>query len=121
MSNKVKNYWTLDKVRKEALKYDKRNDFIKGSPTAYNKAIGFGLLDDVCSHMVSRYKPNGYWTYDNIRKESLNFDNRADFKKDSITAYNRAMKNGWLNDVCSHMNNVKENIKIKTFNTFNMK
>lgn len=102
--------WTLDKVRKEALKYDKRNDFIKGSPTAYNKAIGFGLLDDVCSHMVSRYKPNGYWTYDNIRKEALNFDNRADFKKDSITAYNRAMKNGWLNDVCSHMNNVKVNI-----------
>lgn len=42
--------WDEKMIRKEALKYNTRNDFKKGS-NAYRSAQRKGILDDVCSHM----------------------------------------------------------------------
>lgn len=54
MSNKVKNYWTFDKVKEEASKFLSRNEFNKLSKSAYLAAYRNGWLDDVCSHMIKR-------------------------------------------------------------------
>lgn len=49
-------------------------------------------------------KVRGYWTIDKVREEALKFNKRSDFQKCSLSAYSIAHKNGWLDDVCSHMN-----------------
>lgn len=45
----------------------------------------------------------GYWTKENVRNEALKYNNRLDFYKKSSGAYDKAQKNGWLDEVCSHM------------------
>jgi hypothetical protein len=46
------NFWNLETVTQEALKYDRRVDFMKHSKGAYLKAIENGWLDEVTKHMV---------------------------------------------------------------------
>ena len=43
--------WSDEMLRKEALKYNTRGSFQKGSK-AYQAALRRGLLDDICSHMI---------------------------------------------------------------------
>ena len=78
MERKVRGYWTIDKVREEALKFNKRSDFQKCSLSAYSIAHKNGWLDDVCSHMNLS---NEKWTFDKVKKEALKFNKRRDFKK----------------------------------------
>lgn len=47
------NYWTKDKCKEEALKYNTKSEFEKGSPTAYVKSGKMGWKDEICSHMLS--------------------------------------------------------------------
>ena len=99
---KCKGYWTFDKVKEEALKFTNRGDFQKKSVSAYLKSYKNGWLNEVCSHMIDVYKPDGYWNYENIKEESLKFNDRSSFKKGS-KAYSAAIQNGYLDIVCSHM------------------
>jgi predicted GIY-YIG superfamily endonuclease len=46
-----KGHWTLERIRKEAKKYQTRSDFAKGSPLAYGAASRKGVVDEVCLHM----------------------------------------------------------------------
>ncbi len=50
-TNRKHGYWTKNRCIKEALKYDTRCAFQKGSSGAYNAAFVHGWLDEVCSHM----------------------------------------------------------------------
>lgn len=43
------------------------------------------------------------WTEDAIKKEALNYQHRAQFAKNSNSAYYKAIKLGILDEVCSHM------------------
>jgi predicted GIY-YIG superfamily endonuclease len=101
---KSNGYWTIDRVREEALKYNNKKSFEKGS-SSYQIAHKNGWLDDVCSHMINGRKSNGYWTFENVSKEALKFIKRSDFKRESSSAYSTALRNGWLDQVCSHMIN----------------
>lgn len=47
-----KNYWTKERCHEEALKYNTRSEFNKGSVSAYSKAWDCGWLDDICDHMI---------------------------------------------------------------------
>ncbi len=47
-----RGYWTLEKVKKTALKYDTRKDFVKYGMGANNAIrINGWNMDDICSHM----------------------------------------------------------------------
>ena len=49
-------------------------------------------------------KPQGYWNNkDRCYAEALKFTTRRKFEKGSNGAYDSAFKNGWLDDICSHM------------------
>lgn len=52
---KPRGYWTYDKCKEEALKYDYVIDFINGSNGAYQKSWKQKWLGDICFHM----KPSG--------------------------------------------------------------
>lgn len=71
---KPNGYWNIDKVREEALKFNTRNDFKKGSPGAYSKAQASNWLDDVCSHIGMKIIKNissfNEWVLQNSEKEN---------------------------------------------------
>jgi hypothetical protein len=101
---KPNNYWTYDKVEEEAKKYNTRLEFSKGCSSAYSSALKNEWIDDVTKHMVYiEKKPRGYWTYDKVEEEAKKYNTRLEFQKKSPSAYRRARKSGWLDDVAKHM------------------
>ena len=48
-------------------------------------------------------KPYGYWTKERCKEESLKYSNRKEFKMLSKSAYAIVQRNGWSNELCSHM------------------
>ncbi len=50
-------------------------------------------------------KPYGYWTHVTVKEEALKFTTRTEFINNSKVAYNLAHKKGWLDEICSHMDN----------------
>ena len=101
---KPSGYWTKNKCYEEALKYESRAYFQKGSKGAYLKAHRNSWLDDICSHMVEKKHINNYWKSKvRCHEEALLYNTKSDFQKYSSSAYNASKKYGWYDDVCSHM------------------
>lgn len=100
---KPRGYWTYERCKEEALKYNSRNDFEKNSFKAHKVSLRNKWLDDVCSHMEYIKKPNGFWVFDKCKEEALKYDSRNEFRIKSHGAYKSSTKNKWLNVVCSHM------------------
>lgn len=98
--NKV---WTFDKCRNEALKYSNRSDFVRYSCSAYHRALQDGFLDQICTHMTSRWKPYRFWSFDKCQKEALKYKTKVEFKTSNSSAYSLCQKRGWISRVCSHM------------------
>lgn len=44
-----------------------------------------------------------FWTKERVQSEANKYKKRFDFQKKSPKAYNAAYRNGWLNQVCDHM------------------
>jgi len=99
-----RKYWSKEKCRKEALKYNTKKDFGKNSPSAYKSSIRYSWLNDICSHMIQTIKPKYYWTKEKCHEEALKYNTRNDFCKNSVNVYNICVRNKWLDYVCSHMN-----------------
>jgi hypothetical protein len=95
--------WTYEACKKEALKYNTRISFQKNSPISYNSAWKRRWLDEICSHMVSTTKPNGYWTKERCQEEALKYKHKIDFMKGSKSAYTASKRKEWYDEICSHM------------------
>jgi predicted GIY-YIG superfamily endonuclease len=104
MSKKI-TYWTDEMLRDEALKYDTKNKFAKGSNKAYNaaKRRGEEFFNSITSHMQ---KLRRSWTEDELRNEALKYDTKTKFRKGSPSAFTLSRNNGsdFYNSVTSHMN-----------------
>lgn len=48
-------------------------------------------------------KPFGFWTKENCKIEALKYNTRGEFSKKASGAYNSALQNAWLDEICSHM------------------
>jgi hypothetical protein len=101
---KPKGHWTYETLHAEALKYDNKVEFREKSNPAFLTASRKGLLDKICSHMEAGKLPNGYWlNKDNCAAEALKYMNRRAFSLANSSAYHGADINGWLDEICSHM------------------
>jgi hypothetical protein len=105
---------TLDSAKVEADKYSTRSAFAKGSPGIYEKARQENWLDEVCNDMASKGRLHGYWNFENVHKEAKKYTFRSEFLRNARGAYNSANKQGWLNQVCSHMSDGRSGKKIWT-------
>ena len=43
------------------------------------------------------------WDFYNCSEESKKYKSRKDFQINNVSAYHSSLKNGWLDDICSHM------------------
>jgi len=100
---KTNGYWTKEKCQEESLKYKYRSDFKKNSNVSYQISLRNKWLDEICSHMGEKIKPNGFWTFEKCKEESLKYKYRMDFQKNSAGCYLKSYKNKWLDKICSHM------------------
>ena len=81
-----------------AKSYSTRNDFKKGSTSAYAAALKNKWLDDY-EWFVSKTKPRNYWNnYENCYEVARKCSSKADFKRISVQAYRVALHNGWIDD-----------------------
>ena len=104
--------WTKEKCHEEALKYKSRIEFKNNSGGAYKKAQTSKWLDEICSHMIPTkelHKINSTkWTKEKCHEEALKYRSRIEFMKRSNNAYDASRRNGWLDEICSHMKSKKE-------------
>lgn len=99
---KPNGYWTKMKCEDIASKYNNSTLFKADNKELCAIAYKNGWMGDICSHMVDGKKPNGYWTFEHCKEVALNYTIRSSFKKAS-SGYDSARKNGWLDEICSHM------------------
>ena len=100
---KPAGYWTKERCYQEANKYTTRNEFLKGSASAYQIAQRNGWLDEVCANLSYVVKPPRYWTKERCASHANKYQHRNDFFLHVPTAYRSAQRNGWLDDICAHM------------------
>jgi predicted GIY-YIG superfamily endonuclease len=44
-----------------------------------------------------------YWTYEKCKEEALKYKHKTEFKKGSGGAFTSSLRNGWYEEICSHM------------------
>ena len=95
-------YWTKERCQNAALNYKIKKDFCKNE-YAYKVALKNNWLKDICSHMeINTKNLAGYWTKERCLETALKYDIRKKFRENEY-AYQVALRNRWLDDICSHM------------------
>ncbi len=95
--------WTLEKVKEAAIKCSTPKEFQSRFPGAYQRANKMGWSEHVSAHMTRTLRPKGYWTKQKIKEVVADLKTRTEFQKKYVGAYNVASENGWLDEVCAHM------------------
>ena len=77
---------TEKEIRTEALKYDKRSEFLRNAGLVAKRAQEMGIYEDVCAHMKARH-----WKY--TKEEAITiakqYHNRTELLKENKAAYKR--------------------------------
>ena len=85
LENGGSSKWTEDKIRQDASKYDSRNEFQKGSSSAYQYARKLGMLDDLFPLKIP------YMTPGEIEREAAKYDYPFEFIEGSPLHYKAAL------------------------------
>lgn len=102
--NKPSRYWkNIDNLLKESAKYNSRSEFQRNCNGAYKSANEMNVLKLICDHMTDLRKPNHYWTKKRVKDEANKYTNRTDFNVNSKVAYTVAHRDGYLDEICYHM------------------
>ena len=98
MGKRIKR--TNEELCEEALKYDTKSEFQKGSNTSYQAAVKRGILDEICTHM----KPMCIYRSDEtLQIIASTFNTRGEFQHGNQPAYAVAFRRGILDIICAHM------------------
>jgi len=86
-----------------ALKCKSRKEFYENHGGAAAAAKRNGWFDEITMHLKHQNTPNNYWTKERCREEALKYKRKVDFMKGSSGAYYAAKRNGWFDEIISHM------------------
>jgi hypothetical protein len=104
-----KETWDEGKIIKEAKKYNYRTEFARGCRGAYDAALHRGILDNVCSHMVSDFI---FHTEESIKEVVSNYTTVKDFYTNSPKEYQWISKKKELYEkLCGHLIKMKSVMK----------
>ncbi|QHJ74358.1 hypothetical protein VH12019_00031 [Vibrio phage VH1_2019] len=106
---KPSGYWTIERLKEDALKYKTRSEWFEKS-SGYLTARSRGLIDECCAHMTEHTKPNGYWTIERLKEDALKYKTRSEWAKKSSGAYDAALRHDMLDDCCGHMKTDVKNL-----------
>lgn len=103
---KTLGYWTFDKVKESALRYNTKREWYKHDTQAYNVASRNNWLEGCYDHMninIRKKNSKGYWSLERCKEESLKYNTKSEWKEYSKTSYNKAYANNWFGYCCTHM------------------
>ena len=103
IGQKPTGYWTKEKCHEIALKFKTKKQFKKEYSYVYKISLKNKYINDITNHMTEIVKPLNYWTKEKCHEESLKYNHRIDFQKNSTSAYIISHNNKWLDDICNHM------------------
>jgi hypothetical protein len=86
----------------EAAKFSMKSDFAKDSPGAYSAALRYGWLED-SDWETAPPSRKSKWTKEKVSIEAKKYNRRGHFQKENPSAYNYARRQGYLDEICSHM------------------
>lgn len=102
--------YTFEELAEEAKKHASKMAFRKANMGAYDVAYGRGILSIICSHMPENLSlvagathPNLKWSFDILQERAKKFNRKIDFFNRDPQAYAAAYVKGWLDQICSHM------------------
>lgn len=98
--------WTFELCKAEAERYQTREDWEKGSPISYQKAINRGWLTKCTTHIIGfKRKPTVpvTWTLERCAETAKKCQRRSEFKERFHYPYEKARLNGWLEACCAQM------------------
>jgi predicted GIY-YIG superfamily endonuclease len=98
MKRKPNGYWTYEKCKEEALKYNNKSEFRKKCISALS-AIRRNKWFELFNNMQC-IKPKGYWTYDRCKEEAIKYSNLSDLFGTSL--YKIIKQNKW-DSLLSHV------------------
>ena len=99
-------HWTKDRLQECADSCRTIKEFRERFNSAYVTACARGLVDDLFRKHKGKVRAkmvNGYWTKERTVEEALKYETRFEFQMGSRQAWEAAQRNGWLDDVCAHM------------------
>jgi hypothetical protein len=104
-----------DEIKKERLEksielsknYKNPRQFALENPTLWGFLRKYKLVNIVFPNRQT-YKPDHYWTIDNIGKESLKYNSRSEFYRKNQWAYEKARELGILDALYPKRTNRKE-------------
>lgn len=99
--HKDKQKYSDDDLIIEALKFKSRNELKLSKPSIYT-AIRLRNLQSLAFSHMNKPKCVKY-TYEQLRKEALNYTNKQSFKLGNYGAYQASCKHEKFKDICSHM------------------
>ena len=102
-----KRKWTIEALKKEAKKYNSRSEFQSNNSSAYSTAAKENILEIICAHMNPLREAQNYWTKEKCQERALLYKTKSDFKKNDGSAYTTAVREKWINEICTHMTKPK--------------
>jgi hypothetical protein len=102
-----RGFWTKEKCKAEAKKYDSRKEFMDGSPAAHDYARRMDWFDVICDHMEYLNKPNNYWTKERCIEALKKITTLEQLNKEtalkSVLYYH-----GWMEELAKHIPRIKK-------------
>jgi very-short-patch-repair endonuclease len=89
----IRNHWTLQRCIEDARKYQTKTQWANAKRSGYTIASKSGWLEQCTSHMNADMRKVGVqriWTYEKCLELARSCSTRADFKRASGSAYQRA-------------------------------
>jgi len=103
-SIKKKGYWTKERCREVALKYDSRLKLQKEEQGLTAAARRLGIWDDICKHMSYVVKKRGKsLTYEECKKIVSNYNTTKEFIQKEWKVYQVIKRKGWDKELFIHL------------------
>jgi hypothetical protein len=104
----VRNKYSLDILKQDALNYDTRSNWKIGNRNYYQAAVNMKCLDQCCCHMLKKME----WTKKSIIRDSAKYSSIGEWRKNSPNSYDASFRHGVHSKCVSSMKS-----KIKKWTT----
>ena len=105
---KPNGYWTKERCREAALRYQTRTELFNGTKTAYQIAHRNGWLNEVCAHMPARKpRPMFRWSMEQASAAAAKFASVSEFRRSHPGLYTMACARDWIDGLTAHMDRSK--------------
>ena len=101
------SFWQNEEnVIEESKKYSTKTEFFKGCHAAYDYAKKHNLWDKM-PWIKTTIKESGYWTKERVLDEGKKYSTKKDFLNNAPTAYSKANKYHWMDEMTWFQSDVK--------------